>query len=77
MLTENAKHHDLTSEVWTVQKAMSLEQRLSQQEQVNSVFIFIFFYNKLPAIMTEDLTHNNLQWDVQKSIRQHRIYTRR
>lgn len=30
MLTENAKHHDLISKVWTVQKAMALEQRLSQ-----------------------------------------------
>lgn len=59
MLTENAKHHGLTSKVWTVQRAMSSEQ-VSQQEQVNSGFGG-FFYNKLPAVMTEDLTHNNLQ----------------
>lgn len=41
MLTENAKHHDLISKVWTVQKAMALEQRLSQQEQVNSGLRFL------------------------------------
>lgn len=57
MLTENAKHHGLTSKVWTVQRAMSSEQ-VSQQEQVNSGFGLFFFYNKLPAIMTEDLTRN-------------------
>lgn len=37
MLTENAKHHGLTSKVWTVQRATSSEQ-VSQQEQVNSGF---------------------------------------
>lgn len=41
MLTENTKHHELTSKVWTVQSAMSSEQCLSQQEQVNSVLIFL------------------------------------
>lgn len=43
MLTENAKHHGLTSEVWTAQRAMSSEQCLSQQEQVNSGFGLVFF----------------------------------
>lgn len=61
MLTENAKHHGLTSKVWTVQRATSSEQCISQQEQVNSGFVLFFFYNKVPAIMTEDLTRNNLQ----------------
>lgn len=55
-----------------VLRAMSKSTGTSEQW-----FWFGFFYNKLPAVMTEDLTRNNLQWDVQKSIRQHRIYTRR
>lgn len=55
-----------------VLRAMSKSTGTSEQW-----FWFGFFYNKLPAVMTEDLTRSNLQWDVQKSIRQHRIYTRR
>lgn len=62
MLTENAKHHGLTSKVWTVQRATSSEQCLSKSTGTSEQwFCFVFFYNKVPAIMTEDLTRNNLQ----------------
>lgn len=47
MLTENAKHHGLTSKVWTVQRATSSEQ-VSQQEQVNSGFGVFFTTNYQP-----------------------------
>lgn len=56
MLTENAKHHELTSKVWTVQRAKSSDQCLSKSTGTSEQW-FYFFYNKLPAITTEDLTH--------------------
>jgi len=48
MLTEKAKHHELTSKVWTVQRAMSSEQCLSQSTGTSEQWCFSFTTNYQP-----------------------------
>lgn len=49
MLTENAKHGELTSKVWTVQRAMSLERCLSKSRGTSEQWFYFFFLQQITS----------------------------